>query len=83
MILEKGDYVSAEMHIVCNTCHQCRTGNRHVCENTKIAGLNIDGSFAQYVKLPASNVVKLDRKFVPPKVGAFLDALGNAVLEVS
>ena len=74
-----GDYVSAEMHVTCGHCRPCRKGERHVCQNTRILGLDGDGCFAQYVKVPADNVVPLDRNVVPAKVGAFLDALGNAV----
>src|SRR5215472_13548039 len=77
--LEEGMYVSAEMHVSCGHCRPCRTGQRHICENTKILGVHGDGCFAQYVVVPAFNVVPLDRSIIPPKVGAFLDALGNAV----
>src|SRR6266513_2796311 len=76
--LAVGDYVSAEMHVVCGECPQCRTGNGHICARTKIYGLHEDGAFAQFVKVPASNVIRLG-PFVPLRVGAFLDALGNAV----
>jgi threonine 3-dehydrogenase len=77
--LFEGQYVSAEMHVTCGHCRPCRTGQRHICENTRILGVHGDGCFAQYVVVPAFNVVPLDRDVVPPKVGAFLDALGNAV----
>jgi len=77
--LSEGQYVSCEMHVVCGHCRPCRTGNGHVCVNTRILGLHGDGCFAQYVVVPASNVIPLDPKVVPPKIGAFLDALGNAV----
>jgi len=77
--LELGQYVSAEMHVTCGHCRPCRTGERHICENTKILGVHGDGCFAEYVVVPAFNVVPLDRAVVPVKVGAFLDALGNAV----
>jgi len=77
--LEIGQYVSAEMHVTCGACRPCRTGQRHICENTKILGVHGDGCFAQYVVVPAFNVVPLDPEMIPPKVGAFLDALGNAV----
>jgi len=77
--LSIGTYASAEMHVTCGHCRPCRKGERHVCENTRILGLDGDGCFAQYVKVPSDNVVPLDRAIVPPKVGAFLDALGNAV----
>ena len=77
--LEIGQYVSAEMHVTCGACRPCLTGRRHICENTRILGVHGDGCFAQYVVVPAFNVVPLDRTVIPPKVGAFLDALGNAV----
>src|SRR5438552_2699079 len=73
-----GDYVSAEMHVVCGECPQCRSGNGHICIRTKIYGLDEDGAFAELVVVPASNVIKLG-PYVPLRVGAFLDALGNAV----
>ena len=76
--LAKGDYVSAEMHVTCGECPQCRSGNGHICIRTKIYGLDEDGSFAEFVTVPASNVIKLG-PYVPLRVGAFLDALGNAV----
>jgi threonine 3-dehydrogenase len=77
--LFEGEYVSAEMHVTCGHCRPCRTGQRHVCENTRILGVHGDGCFAQYVVVPAFNVVPLEREVVPVRVGAFLDALGNAV----
>ena len=76
--LKKGDYVAAEMHVICGECPQCRSGNGHICIKTKIYGLHEDGAFAEFVTVPASNVIKLG-PYVPLRVGAFLDALGNAV----
>ena len=76
--LQKGDYVAAEMHVICGECPQCRSGNGHICIKTKIYGLHEDGAFAEFVTVPASNVIKLG-PYVPLRVGAFLDALGNAV----
>src|SRR6266540_5757960 len=66
------------MHVVCGECPQCRSGNGHICNRTKIYGLHEDGAFAELVRVPASNVIKLG-PYVPLRVGAFLDALGNAV----
>jgi threonine 3-dehydrogenase len=76
--LEAGSYVSAEMHVVCGECRQCRSGNGHVCARTRIYGLHEDGAFAEFVVVPATNVIKLG-SYVPLRVGSFLDALGNAV----
>jgi threonine 3-dehydrogenase len=41
-----GELVTAEMHVVCNQCFQCRTGNAHLCENVVILGVDGDGCFA-------------------------------------
>src|SRR5262245_11486223 len=50
-----GDFVSAESHIVCGVCDQCRTGNAHICRATRILGVDTDGVFAEYVRIPAAN----------------------------
>ncbi len=76
--LKAGDYVSAEMHIVCGQCYNCRTGNGQWCLNTVVRGIDSAGIFADYVVLPARNVIKLPPE-LPVEVAAFLDAIGNAV----
>jgi threonine 3-dehydrogenase len=76
--LSVGDYVSAEMHIICGVCHNCRTGNGQWCLDTIIRGITGPGIFADYVVLPASAVISLPPE-LPPEVGAYLDAVGNAV----
>src|ERR1700694_3574037 len=53
--VKPGDYVSLESHVVCNTCYFCRTGREHICENTRIIGVDRDGGFAEYIALPAQN----------------------------
>jgi threonine 3-dehydrogenase len=73
-----GDFVSAEMHVNCGHCHQCRLGEAHICQNLRIIGIDQDGAFAEFVKIPASNIWKLDPA-IPEHYGAILDPLGNAV----
>ena len=73
-----GDFVSAEMHVSCGHCHQCRLGQAHICQNVRIIGIDQDGAFAEFVKIPASNIWKLDPA-IPEHYGAILDPLGNAV----
>src|SRR5260370_20704862 len=50
-----GTFVAAETHIVDHTCRQCLRGLYHLCENTRVLGVDRDGSFARYVLLPAEN----------------------------
>jgi threonine 3-dehydrogenase len=76
--VKTGDFVSAEMHVNCGHCHQCRLGEAHICQNLRIIGIDQDGAFAEFVKIPASNIWKLDPA-IPEHYGAILDPLGNAV----
>ena len=76
--LEVGDYVSAEMHEVCRHCPACLDNAFHACMNHRIRGVNLDGAFADYMVVSATNVVRLPDD-LPQKVGAILDPLGNAV----
>src|SRR6201993_2667162 len=73
-----GDFVSAEMHGNCGHCHQCRLGEAHICPNVRVIGIDQDGAFAEFVKIPATNIWKLDAA-MPERYGAILDPLGNAV----
>lgn len=73
-----GDFVASESHIVCGTCRQCQLGQGHVCVNTSILGVDVDGGFAEYVVVPKDNARPTPRS-IPAKVAAFQDALGNGV----
>jgi threonine 3-dehydrogenase len=76
--VKPGDFVSAEMHVNCGHCHQCRLGEAHICQNLRIIGIDLDGAFAEFVKIPATNIWKLDDA-IPEHYAAILDPLGNAV----
>ena len=76
--LRAGHLVTAEGHIVCGHCLQCRTGNSHICKNTRIIGVDRDGAFAEYIVMPATNVLTLDGGNIPTEVGAIMDPMGNA-----
>ncbi len=73
-----GDYVSGECHIACGYCYNCRTGLAHVCKNTKIFGVDVNGIFAEYAMIPASNVWHNDPE-LPPEICSIQDPLGNAI----
>lgn len=73
-----GDVISAETHIICGTCEFCLRGEGHICENTKIIGVDTDGCFASYVKLPEANCF-VNNPDVDPKYLSVQEPLGNAV----
>ncbi|MBQ2985533.1 MAG: L-threonine 3-dehydrogenase [Clostridia bacterium] len=74
---EIGQIVSGEGHIVCGHCRNCRAGNGQFCRNTSGVGVNRDGAFAEYLVIPASNVVPIPAG-IDEDVVSFFDALGNA-----
>src|SRR3954469_5224613 len=76
--VRKGDFVSAEMHVACGKCLQCRTGEAHICQHVKIIGVDADGAFAEYVVIPETNIWKLDPE-IPKEYASILDPLVNAV----
>ncbi len=72
-----GDRVSAEGHITCGVCRNCRAGRRHLCMNTVGVGVNRAGAFAEYLSVPAFNVFKLPDS-ISDEMASILDPLGNA-----
>jgi threonine 3-dehydrogenase len=72
-----GDRVTAEGHIVCGRCLPCRTGNAHVCPNTRIIGVDRNGCFAEYISMPSLNVWHLDDS-ISFDIGGIHDPMGNA-----
>ena len=75
--LTVGMRVSGEGHITCGHCRNCHTGNIQWCKNTHGVGVDRDGAFAEYVCIPASNVIIIDPA-LDEDVVAFFDAFGNA-----
>lgn len=77
-----GDHVSAETHIPCGGCFQCRTGQMHICKDVEILGVDRDGCFAEYVAIPEICCIKND-KSLPWDVASVQEPFGNAVFTVS
>lgn len=75
--LKPGQRVSGEGHLTCGMCRNCRAGRRHLCRNTEGVGVNRPGCFAQYLSIPAANVMVLPDN-ITAEQAAILDPLGNA-----
>lgn len=76
--LTEGQRVSGEGHIVCGYCRNCRAGKRHLCRNEKGVGVHRQGSFAEYLSLPARNVFPIPDN-ISDDLAAIFDPFGNAV----
>lgn len=80
--IKVGDRVSGESHRVCGVCLQCRTGQGHVCAETRIYGVDIDGCFAELACVPESSLWR-NPADMPPEIACVQDPLGNAVHAVT
>jgi len=76
--LTVGQRVSGEGHVVGMNSRAARSGRFHLDPETKGVGVNVPGAFAEYLRLPAFNVVPLPDS-IDDELGAILDPLGNAV----
>ncbi|MEL6562963.1 MAG: L-threonine 3-dehydrogenase [Pseudomonadota bacterium] len=76
--LALGQRCSGEGHLIGKTSRQSRAGKFHLDPATRGIGVNEQGAFAQYLRLPAFNVVPLPDE-ISDDIGAILDPLGNAV----
>ncbi len=74
---EVGQRVSAEGHIVCGICRNCRAGRPHLCPHTVGIGVNRNGAFAEYVVVPVGNLWPIPDG-IAPELAAFFDPFGNA-----
>ncbi|MBA2648748.1 MAG: L-threonine 3-dehydrogenase [Legionella sp.] len=75
--LKVGQRVSGEGHITCGFCRNCRAGRRHLCRNTLGVGVNRPGCFAEFLSIPATNVIPLPDDITEDQA-SILDPLGNA-----
>lgn len=73
-----GQRVSGEGHITCGYCRNCRAGRRHLCRNTTGVGVNREGSFAEYLVIPAFNAFPIPDD-ISDDLASIFDPFGNAV----
>jgi len=73
-----GDFVSVESHLPCGDCAQCRGDRMHICDRLQILGVHRQGTFAEYLSVPAICAWK-NAPGTPAEVASILEPLGNAV----
>lgn len=76
--LSVGQRVAVEGHFICEHCVNCRTGLEHLCLNVQGLGVQRAGAFAEYLAMPAYNVIELPDE-ISDDCASILDPFGNAV----
>lgn len=80
--IKEGDAVTIYFYMTCGTCPSCTSGRENLCDNFGgFVGRQIDGAYADYVKLPARNFLKLPEglnyRDIPGEVGVVTDAIAT------
>ena len=80
--LELGDHVAVEPIIHCHNCFYCKTGRYNLCLDRGICGCDVDGGFAEFIKVPLDKVIKLPKSCELKKM-ALIEPLAVAVSVVN
>lgn len=59
--LHIGDHVTIDPNIYCGQCRYCRTGRKQLCTHLEAIGVTMNGGFADYAYVPASQCFVLSR----------------------
>jgi alcohol dehydrogenase, propanol-preferring len=62
------------VHWTCGQCEFCRDGNENLCVKQRITGVTVDGGYAEFVKAPASHVVRIPDKLSSEQAAPLLCA---------
>jgi 6-hydroxycyclohex-1-ene-1-carbonyl-CoA dehydrogenase len=57
--LTAGSRVLIPAVLSCGHCTLCRSGRENICENSQMLGNHIDGGYAEFVAVPAKDVVRM------------------------
>ena len=65
---KEGMRVAMQPNIGCGICDRCVDGKFHLCDDYRAFGINMDGAFAEYVKIPAEAVIRGNLMLLPDGV---------------
>jgi len=82
--LKVGDAVTAYFYLTCGECYWCRINRESLCDNFRgYVGRDVDGGYAEFIKLPAKNFLRLpdglDWRGKPAEIGVICDAIATPV----
>jgi threonine dehydrogenase-like Zn-dependent dehydrogenase len=76
-VIRKGDRVALNLHIRCGTCEYCLIGAPYMCRKVKRIGSDYDGGFAEYIAVPDSCCIPLDKGLSFEQGCLLVDMLGT------
>ena len=74
---KKGDRVLIPAVLTCGRCAFCRTGRENICAQMQMLGNHIDGAYAEYVAVPAKDVLHLPESIPLEEASIIADAMST------
>lgn len=75
---KEGERVTADINMTCGTCFYCLQGDALLCDSFTQLGIHTDGTFAEYVKAPASLLHRLPDN-MSFEEGAFIEPVSCCI----
>jgi alcohol dehydrogenase, propanol-preferring len=72
-----GDRVTVNPFLTCGKCINCLSGNSQVCLSRRVIGIHEEGGLAEFLKIPARNLVRLPENFPFDQGGIAVDAVAT------
>ena len=73
----EGDRVLIPAVLSCGTCRYCRRGRENICDNLVMLGNNIDGAYAEFVVVPASQLISVPASIPLERASIIADAVST------
>lgn len=75
--VNKGQRVLIPAVLTCGRCRFCRMGRENICSDMKMLGNHFDGAYAEYVVVPAKDVLDLPESIPLEDASIIADALST------
>ncbi len=75
--VRQGDPVLVPAVLSCGECVNCRRGRDNLCERMVMPGNHADGGFAEFIKVPARNLVRLPQGLPLQECAVISDAVST------
>ena len=75
--VETGDHLIIPAVLTCGSCENCRRGRENICNHMLMVGNNIDGGYAEYIVVPAKDLIPLPKHLNLENCSIIADALST------
>jgi len=75
--VSKGQRVLIPAVLTCGYCSACRQGRENICSNMKMVGNHFDGAYAEYVAVPAKDLLDLPESIPLEEASIIADAIST------